>query len=74
MVLNILKGKTTMAEVGWRYDRTPGEIERWMDQGISGWRTSSRPRLHGSCEQYDRKLSEAHAGLGDKKQVLKALK
>ena len=33
VVLDILKGKTTVAEVSRQHDLTPGEIERWVDEG-----------------------------------------
>jgi transposase-like protein len=31
VVLDILKGKTTVAEVSRQHDLTPGEVERWGD-------------------------------------------
>ena len=31
VVLDILKGKTTVAEVSRQQDLTPGEVERWVD-------------------------------------------
>ena len=36
VVLDILKGKTTVAEIARRYDLTPGEVKRWVEEGIAG--------------------------------------
>ena len=74
VVLDILKGKTTVAEVSRRHDLTPGEIERWIDEGISGMENNFRARPRDIREQYERKLEEAHAALGEKELELKALK
>ncbi len=42
VVLDILKGKTTVAEVARQHDRTPVEIERWVDEGVSGMENNFR--------------------------------
>ena len=74
VVLDILKGKTTVAEVSRQHDLTPGEIERWVDEGINGMENNFRARPRDIREQYERKLEEAHAALGEKELELKALK
>ncbi|MCA9233773.1 MAG: transposase, partial [Planctomycetales bacterium] len=42
VVLDILKGKTTVAEVSRQHDLTPGEVERWVDEGVSGMENNFR--------------------------------
>lgn len=74
VVLDILKGKTTVAEVGRQHDLPPAGIERWLDEGISGMENSFRARPRDLREQYERQLEAAHAALGEKELKLKALK
>ena len=35
VVLDILKGKTTVAEISRQHDLTPGEVERWVDDEMT---------------------------------------
>jgi len=74
VVLDILKGKTTVAEVTRQHDLTPGEVERWVEEGIRGMENNFRARPRDIREQYERKLAEAHAALGEKELELKAVK
>ena len=74
VVLDILKGKTTVAEVSRQHDLTPGEVERWVDEGIRGMENNFRARPRDIREQYERKLAEAHAALGEKELEPKAVK
>ncbi len=74
VVLDILKGKTTVAEVSRQHDLTPGEVERWVEEGIAGMENNFRARPRDIREQYERKLEEAHAALGEKELELKAVK
>ena len=62
VVLDILKGKTTVAEVSRQHDLTPGEIERWVDEGINGMENNFRARPRDIREQYERKLEEEEKG------------
>ncbi|MEM9601415.1 MAG: transposase [Pseudomonadota bacterium] len=74
VVLDILKGKTTVAEVSRQHDLTPSEVEGWVDEGVSGMENGFRSRPRDIREQYERKLEEAHAALGEKELELKAVK
>ena len=74
VVLDILKGKTTVAEISRQHDLTPGEVERWVEEGIRGMENNFRARPRDIHEQYERKLAEAHAALGEKELELKAVK
>jgi hypothetical protein len=56
VVLDIFKGKTTVTGVSRQHDLTPGEIERWVDEGICGMENNFRASPRGIREQYERKL------------------
>ena len=66
--------KTTVAELSRQHDLTPGEVERWVEEGIRGMENNFRTRPRDIREQYERKLAEAHAALGEKELELKAIK
>lgn len=74
VVVDILKGKTTVAEVARLHDLTRGEIERWVEEGVSSMENGFRSRPRDIREEYERKLTEAHAVLGEKELELKALR
>ena len=74
VVLDILKGKTTVAEVSRQHDLTPGEVEHWVEEGIRGMENNFRARPRDIREEYERKLEEAYAALGEKELELKAVK
>ena len=58
LVLEILKGKTTVAEAARRYDLKPGEIQSWVDEGIKGMENNLRARPRDIREQYEAKLKK----------------
>ena len=64
VVLDILKGKTTVAEVARQHDLTPAEIERWVDEGISGMENNFRARPRDIREQYENAQARGPCGLG----------
>ena len=43
LVLEIIQGKTTVAQAAREFDLTPSEIEEWIDQGKRAWRTRCGP-------------------------------
>ena len=72
--MEILKGKTTVAEAARRYNLKPSEIETWVQKGIQSMENGFRARFRDIREQYERKLTEAHAPLGEAQLEIKALK
>lgn len=42
LVTEIIQGKTTVAEASRSYDRTPGEIESWVDDAQKGMENALR--------------------------------
>lgn len=74
LVLDVLKDKTTVAEVARLHDLTPSEVERWIDEGVNGMENNFRSRPRDVREQYERQLEQAYAALGEKEFELKAVK
>ncbi len=74
LVLETLKGKTTVAEAARRYDLKPSELQYWVDEGIRGMENCLRVRPWGIREQYEAKLKEAYAALGEAQLEIKVLK
>ena len=74
VVLDILKGKTTAAEVARRHDLTVSEAEGWIEEGLAGMENALRARPRDLREVYERKLAEAHQALGEAQLQIKALK
>jgi len=64
-VLEILKGKTTVAEATRRYYLKPSEIQSRLDEGIKDMENSLRARPWDIWKQYEAKLKEAYAALGE---------
>jgi len=73
LVLRILKDETTVAEAARRYDLKPSEIQSWVDEGIKGMENNLRARPRDIREQYEAKLKEAYAALGEAQLEIKVL-
>jgi transposase-like protein len=56
LVLEIIQGKTTVAEASRAYDPPPSEIETWVDEGKRGMENGLRANLQDVREQYERQL------------------
>ena len=44
LVLDIIQGKTTVAEASRQYDLSPSEVEQWVDDGKRGMENAQRAR------------------------------
>ena len=63
LVLEIIQGKTTVAEASRQFDLPPAEIEDWIDQGKAGMENALRAKPEDVREQCARQLKdllEAH--------------
>ncbi len=58
LVLEIIQGKTTVAEASRAFDITPSEIETWVEEGKRGLENALRPKPENVREQYERQLKE----------------
>jgi transposase-like protein len=74
VVLDILKGKATVAEVARQHDLTPSQVEGWIEEGLAAMENGLRARPRDIREQYEQRLKEAYAALGEAQLEIKALK
>ena len=74
VVLEIIQGKTTVAEVSRQFDLTPSEIEDWIDQGKSGMENALKAKPEDIREQYERQLKELQEAYGEAMMELRARK
>ena len=58
LVLEIIQGKTTVAEASRAYDLSPSEVESWVDEGKRGMENALRAKPEDAREQYERQLQE----------------
>ncbi|WP_459615944.1 DUF1153 domain-containing protein [Bordetella sp. 2513F-2] len=56
LVLDIIQGKTTVAEASRQYDLSPSEVEQWIDDGKRGMENALRANPQDVREQYERQL------------------
>ena len=74
LVLDIIQGKTTVAEASRAYDLSPSEIEGWVEDGKSGMENALRAKPHDVREQYERQLKELQEAYGEAMLELRARK
>lgn len=74
LVLEIIQGKTTVAEASRAYDLSPSEVESWVDEGKRGMENALRAKLEDVREQYERQLQELQQAYGEAMLELRARK
>ena len=74
LVLDIIQGKTTVAEASRTYDLTPSEVEEWVDEGKRGMENALRTKPLEVKEQYERQLRELQEAYGEAMLELRARK
>jgi transposase-like protein len=74
LVLEIIQGKTTVAEASRAYDLAPSEVEEWVDQGKAGMENALRAKPEDIREQYERELKELQEAYGEAMLELRARK
>ena len=74
VVVEIIQGKTTVAEVSRQFDLTPSEIEDWVDHGKSGMENALKAKPEDIREQYERQLKELQEAYGEAMMELRARK
>jgi transposase-like protein len=65
IVMDIFQGKTTVAEVSRKYDLTPAVIEEWMEDARRGMENQLRARPKDIAAQYEEKIKEMKAVIGE---------
>ena len=74
LVLEIIQGKTTVAEASRAYDLPPSEIEAWVEDGKKGMENALRSNPQDIKEQYGRQLKELQEAYGEAMLELRARK
>ena len=74
VVMDIFKGKTTVAEVARQHDLTVSEVEGWIEEAQRSMENGFRARPKDIREQYESELRETKEALGEAHLQIYALK
>ena len=74
LVLEIIQGKTTVAEASRQFDLTPSELESWVDQAKEGMENALRAKPRDVRQQYERQIHQLQAAYGEAMLELRARK
>jgi transposase-like protein len=74
LVLEIIQGKTTVAEASRSFDMPPSEIEEWVEEGKRGMENALRTKPLEVREEYERQLKELQEAYGEAMLELRARK
>ena len=74
LVIEIIQGKTTVAEASRSFDLTPSEIEGWVDDAKRGMENSLRANPFDIHAQYDKQLKDLQEAYGEAMLELRARK
>ena len=74
LVLDIIQGKTTVAEASRAYDLSPSEVEQWVDDGKRGMENALRANPLNIKEQYERQIKDLQEAYGEAMLELRARK
>ena len=65
LVVEIIQGKTTVAEASRAHDLSPSEIEGWVDDARRGMENALRANPLEIREQYEKQLKDLQEAYGD---------
>ena len=74
LVLDIIQGKTTMAEASRAYDLTPSEVESWVEDGKKGMENALKANPLDIHSQYERQIKDLQEAYGEAMLELRARK
>ena len=74
LVLEIIQGKTTVAEVSRQFDLSPSELEGWVEQAKAGMENALRAKPQDVRQQYEKQISQLQAAYGEAMLELRARK
>jgi len=74
LVMEIIQGKTTVAEAALAFDLPPSEIEEWVDEAKRGMENALRAKPLDIRDQYERQLKELQEAYGEAMLELRARK
>ena len=73
-MLEIIQGKTTVAEASRGFDLPPSEVEDWVDEAKRGMENALRAKPLEIKEQYERQVKELQEAYGEAMLELRARK
>ena len=74
LVMDIIQGKTSVAEASRAFDLLPSEIEEWVEEGKRSMENALRAKPLDVKEQYERQLKEPQEAYGEAMLELRARK
>jgi transposase-like protein len=74
LVLDILQGRTSVAEASRAYDLAPSEIEEWVEDGRKGMENALRAKPLDIKEQYEKQIRELQEAYGEAMLQMRVLK
>ena len=74
LVMEILQGRTTVAEASRAYDLPPSEVEAWIEDGRKGMENALRANPLDVREQYEKQIKELQEAYGEAMLELRARK
>jgi transposase-like protein len=74
LVLDVLQGRTTVAEASRAYDLAPSEIEEWVEDGRKGMENALRAKPLDIKEQYEKQIRELQEAYGEAMLQMRVLK
>ena len=72
LVIEIMQGKTTVAEASRTYDLTPSEIENWVEDGRKGMENALKSNPLDVRQQYEKQLRDLQEAYGEAMLELRA--
>ena len=74
LVLEIIKGQTSVSEASRKYDLAPSEIEAWVDDAQKGMENALKTNPLDVREQYEKKLKDLQEAYGEAMLEIRARK
>ena len=65
LVLEIIQGKTTVAEASRQFDLTPSELESWVAQAKASMENALRAKPQDVRQQYEKQINQLQTAYGD---------
>lgn len=74
LFVDIIQGKTTVAEASRAYDLSPSEVEKWVEDAKRGMENALRANPLDVKEQYERQIKDLQEAYGEAMLELRARK
>lgn len=74
LVVEIIQGKTTVAEASRAYDLAPSEIESWVDDAKKGMENALKANPLDVRQEYEKQLKDLQEAYGEAMLELRARK